>query len=370
MLIMRKFFIGLLILFLPLLFINEGLSSSNTYFIEKIKCYSESTSSAKAKEDAIKKAEKEALKKLFARLNVNQENINFINSEVLARVVDSIRVSDEVLTATKYSSTVDILFNKEFIDYYLNQYHIKNGEIIEKKYLYIPILKVDDNYYNLVNNIWRDKTLLNIEDLQLRGFELPHGFNVLNQNPINDVLINKKTLEFPDYNNFLELLKEHKSNVLVFSIAEYFKESDNVEITLKEVLTDNISETKLNLFNKENLAYEDLMSDASYKTIKFFFKKNLSNVSNQQTNNTKKVDESKLKVYILQSDLQDAVFMSNLLKSLSFITNSKLDYQTTKESCFDIEVNIDQEKLFSAFKENGILMQFKNSKYYLIYIGM
>lgn len=370
MLIMRKFFIGLLILFLPVLFISEGLSNSNTYLIEKVKCYSESTSSASAKEDAIKKAEKEALKKLFARLNVNQENINFINSEVLARVVDSIRVSDEVLTATKYSSTVDILFNKEFIDYYLNQYHIKNGEIIEKKYLYIPILKVGDNYYNLIDNIWRDKTLSNIEDLNLKGFELPQNFAILNQNPINHVLIDKKTLEFPDYNNFLELLKEHRSNVLVFSIAEYLKQGDNVEITLKEVLTDNMTETKLNLFNKENLAYEDLMNDASYKILKFFFKEKLSNNSNQKTNTAKEVDKSKLKVYVLQSDLQDAVFMNNLLKSLSFISNLKLNYQTTKESCFDIEINIDQEKLFSAFKENGILVQLKNNKYYLIYMGI
>ena len=367
---MRKFFTNLIIFVAPFLFINKSLSNSNLYLIEKVKCYSESTSAAKAKEDAIKKAEKDALKRLFARLNVNQENINFINSEILARVVDSIRVSDEVLTATKYSSTVDILFNKEFIDYYLNQYHIKNGEVIEKKYLYIPILKVGNNYYNLIDNIWRDKTVSNIEDLQFKGIELPHNFSVLNQNPINHVIINKQSIDFPDYSSFLELLKEHKANVLVFSVAEYFVDSDSVGITLKEVLTDNVTETKLNLFNKENLAYEDLISDASYKVLQFFFKTKLTKKINKSNNDTKKEDDNKLKVYVLQSNLQDSIFMGNLLKSLSFITSSNLNYQTIKESCFDIETNVDQEELFSLFKENGVLMQFKNSKYYLVYTGI
>ena len=133
MLVMRKIFINLVIFIAPFLFLSNGLSAQNKYLVEKVKCYSESTSAAKAKEDAIEKAEKEALKELFKRLNVNQNNISFINSEVLNRVVDSIRVSDEVLTATKYSSTVDILFNKDFVSYYLDQYHIRNGEVIEKK---------------------------------------------------------------------------------------------------------------------------------------------------------------------------------------------------------------------------------------------
>lgn len=368
---MKKFFVSSLIFFVvPFLFINKGLSDYNLYLVEKIKCFSESTSSAAAKEDAIKKAEKDALKKLFARLNVNQENINFINSEILSRVVDSIRVSDEVLTATKYSSTVDILFNKEFVDYYLNQYNIKNGEIIEKKYLYIPILKVGDNYYNLVDNIWREKTLSNIDDLRFKGIELPHNFAILNQNPINHVLIDRKVLESPEYNNFLEVLKEHKSNVLVFSIAEYFSDSDSMEITLKEVLTDNVTETKLNLFNKENLTYEELVNDASFKVMQYFFKTRLENKTLQRIENKKEENNGKIKIYILQTDLHDAVFMSNLLKSLSFIKSVNLSYQTIKESCFDVEINIEQEKLFSAFKENGILMQFKNSKYYLVYTGI
>lgn len=373
---MRKAFCGLLIFILPFLVTNISVSAnvdvSDVYLIENIKCKAESTSATNAKDVAIKEAEKEALKKLFDRLKVSQENVKFINSEVLSRIINSIHVSDEVLTATKYSSTVDIQFNKEFVNYYLNEYGIKYGGVIKKKYLYIPILKVGNQYYNLLDNIWRDKTFDSLKEIKFSGFELPNNFNMLDQNPLNHVIIDKNSIEETDYNDFLELLKEHKSNTLVFVIAEYSKDNDNVEVTIKEVLTDNVSETKLNMFNKENLSYEDLMGDASLQILMYFFETNPERDSDNKNyvKIQEKVIDTDMKIHMVQSDINDVVFMFNLLRSFSFITECKISYQTLKETCFDVKTSGDINRLYSMFKENGILLQFRNSKYYVVYTGL
>ena len=150
MLEVKKVFLKISVCFaLPFFLLNNGVCAENIYLVEKIKCQAESTSSASAKNVAMEKAQKEALVKLFDRLKVNQENIKFINSEILTRIVESISISDEELTPTRYSGVVDVYFNQEFVEYYLNQYNIKNGEVMQKKYLYIPILKEGNTYYNL-----------------------------------------------------------------------------------------------------------------------------------------------------------------------------------------------------------------------------
>ena len=77
-----------------------------------------------------------------------------------------------------------------------------------------------------------------------------------------------------------------------------------------------------------------------------------------------------MKVYTLQSDINDVIFMTNLLNSLSFVKKVILNYQTTKESCFDMEVNAEQEELYSLFRQNGILLQYRDSRYYLVYMGL
>ena len=77
-------------------------------------------------------------------------------------------------------------------------------------------------------------------------FSMPSGLGIywitsavvrtIQQVAVNKQL-DKKSIEETDYNSFLELLKEHNSNTLVFVIAEYSKDNDNVEVTIKEVLT-------------------------------------------------------------------------------------------------------------------------------------
>ena len=357
-------------LFFILLLGNKAISEENIYLIENINCFAESTNSAEAKNIAIERAERNAMEILFDRLKINKENVKFITSEVLNRVVDSIRISDEVLTNTKYSSKIDVYFNKEFINYYLNQYNIKNGGVIEKKYLYIPVLKVDNDYFTLMDNIWRDYTVKNINRINSNDVDISNRFNVINQNPANDILINKKSIENPNYNDFLTVLKEQNSNVLIFSIAEYIKNGDNVEITLKEVIPEGIVETKLNMFNKENYDYNELIEDASLKLLQYFIKKNLVNNENKKNENISNKNDNIIRACILQSDINDIVFMKNMFYTLTFVKNFKVIHQTTKESCFDIEIDVDQEKIYSLFKENGILAHFKNNVYYLVYIGM
>lgn len=369
--IIKNVFIFILVSFLNIIgvFANEINFVVDNIQVEKI-----STTGKEAKDIAIIEGQRKGLATVFERLGLKKENLKFISNDILSQMVDSIQISDEVISSTKYSGMLLINFNQEFIDFYVKQLGMKVGQVLPTKYLYIPIFKNGDSYMLLSDeNTWRNATVDAILENKYNHIIL------LNNNPANEALIKKDKIDNPNYNDFSSILKNQGANVVMFSIVEYKKETDVLEINLKELNAEELKEINLNLFNKEKLTYEGLFADGANKVliyIKNMLEKNTNNnAENSNKDNNINAENQGLNENIMQfeasllfTDLNELNFFKEVLKSLSFIENYKIKSISTKEMVVDIKLNVYLEEAYNLFKEQNILMKLKDNKYYLIYL--
>lgn len=365
--ITKKVFIFVLVGFLNIMVVS---ANENNFIVDNIQVEKISATGKEAKDVAIIEGQRKGLAIVFERLGLKKENLKFISNDMLSQMVDSIQISDEVISSTKYSGILLINFNKEFIDFYIKKLGMKNGQILQTKYLYIPILKVNDSYMLLsAENVWRNSTVDAI-------LENKYGHIVLlNNNPANEAIIKKDKIENPIYNDFSSMLKTHNANTIMFSIVEYKKEADVLEIKLKELNAEELKEINLNLFNKEKLTYENLFADAANKVLIY-----VKNMLGENQNNTSEniVSENKEQVLnektnkfeasMLFTDIHELNFFKEVLKNLSFIENYTIKSITTKEMIVNINLKVYLEEAYNLFKEQNILMKLKDNKYYLIYL--
>lgn len=373
---MRKLEFLFLFIFCIILNCYTSFASEDKYRVDNIRISAESINSSKAKDLAIQNGEREALKILFKNLNVDESNSRFITLDMLTQMVESIQISNEVLSNTKYSAILTVIFNKNFVHYNLDNLGLnKKNSVITEKYLYIPILKQENKYFVMNDNIFGEKT---IQAKDIIAFENRIDFSklnisILNNNPLNAAIFTVGNIDEIGYDNLAELLKIHNSNAAIFSIAEYSKDTDSINVVLREYFADSVAETKLNMFNAEKLTYEDLIADVAKETFKYILKTKITNFSKYDKFDERFSEYSntgELDVVIFQKDLNELVFFENLLKNLSFIKSSFLKNLTTKEAVFNIKINVNFNELTSLFKENGILFQLKNGRYYLVYVGL
>lgn len=370
---MRKLVYAFIFLFNILLFSNCFAMEIN-YIIDRVKVEQTSTTAKVAKESAILNGQKKALEQLFERLNINKENLKFITNEMLAQMIESIQITDEVFSTIKYSSVLMVSFNKDFVNFHLNNLNIKPKKIIDSVYLYIPILKEDNNYSIIKKaNIWRDASAEIFLDKQFIDIIL------LNNNPVNETILTKEKITTGSYDDFSTLLKSHKANIVVFTIAEYKKESDSIEITFKEINALDTTEIKLNLFNKEKLNREDLFADGAEKLLIYMNDVADKNRKKVEYNNSTNKSQAKmvsdfnkdkeLDIYVLFKDMNEFVFLKNVLKNLNFIDISTLKYVSTKEALFNVKLNVFVEELYTLLRDQNLLLKLKDGKYYLVYLG-
>lgn len=370
---MRKLVYTFIFLFNILLF-SDCFAMEVNYIIDRIKVEQTSTTAKIAKESAILNGQRQALEKLFERLNINKENLKFITTEMLGQMIESIQITDEVFSTIKYSSVLMVSFNKDFVNFHLNNLNIKPKKILDSVYLYIPILKENNNYSIIQKaNVWRDATVEAFLDKQFPDIIL------LNNNPVNETILSKEKITNGNYDDFSTLLKSHKSNIIVFSIAEYKKESDSIEITFKEINALDSTEIKLNLFNKEKLNTNDLFFDGGEKLLVYMNDIAEKNRKKVEYNNSKNTNQAKMitdfnkdkeiNIYVLFKDMNEFVFLKNVLKNLNFIDLATLKYVSTKEALFNLKLNIFVEELYTLLRDQNLLLKLKDNKYYLVYLG-
>ena len=134
---------------------NSKANNNNIYVISDIPVSYKSTDAKKAKEEAIKIAQREALKELFKRGGINADYTKYIDDSTIAEMVETIKISNEIITKQSYSSNLTILFNKEFINFNLKKLGIGRNIVKDDVYLYIPLFEEDNGKISiLTDNLW------------------------------------------------------------------------------------------------------------------------------------------------------------------------------------------------------------------------
>ena len=343
----------------------------NLYLVRNIEVYSKSDNATNAKQTAIKEAQRKALTTIFERATIDTQYTKYVSDQILSDMIESIRIKDEIITKNSYSSKVNILFNKKFLNFHLKKLNIGVGKTTDDVVLYIPIF--DDDSVEKIDiagqkdMVWYKSAYKTFFDKKYENIYL-----IDNYSSTNTVLLDEKKLKDPKYDDYFTLLKKYASNVIIIGTAEYDKHDDVVTVYLKEIDANNITEKRLTFFNKESIEHNDFLAEASQKVMEY-----INNMLTQrrlakngdEKNLAKYLVDKSLDLIIIIPNLKEYVYLKNLLTNLPFIKKYETIEMTTKMAKVKVYYRGDENEIISMFSNKGFNLIDKNGQYFINYKG-
>jgi hypothetical protein len=348
------------------------VSGGKKYTIDNIKIYSKSDNASIAKELALKDGERTALKELFGRIGINKSYTKYINDGIIADMVATIKISDEVITNDSYSGIITVVFDTEFVRYNLDNLGIKAGKVINDVILYIPIFIDDNDSINILDNSnsWYQAAYnrffeSNFEDIFIIDNYSLSNSGLLNKNKITGTI---------DYMSFETLFIKYASNVVLISLAKYNKNSDSVDIVLKEINAENTGEKVLNYLNKGGLPKDKFIENASTQLFDFISRaQKAKKAANYSIGNLPDMAEDKLAqnnyVDLLVSipNLREFVFIKNLIIHFNFIKSIEILELTRETASIRVYYICNENELVYMFRVKNFDLNYRNGQHFLSY---
>lgn len=354
--------------------INNTLASSKNdlYMVKNIPVNATADNATKAKDMALKSGQRKALKTLFQKGKIDENYTKFIHDNTITEMVESIRVMDEIMTDTSYSSKLTIFFSKEFLNFNLKKLSIGVNKITDNMFLYIPLFEDENGKIDFIDskNTW-------YESAYNEYFENTDKYaNIViidNYNLSNSALFPQKNINSLNYNSFQTLLTKYNSNTVILSIAKYVKHRDVVEIIFKEIDAEKIDEKMLNFSNKNNLIKEDLIKEASIKTLEFLNNDSQTRMLESRKNQkelAKLKTDNFIDVFFIIPNIQDFVYIKNLIKNLDFITKCDTLQLTTKMANLRLHFKGNESEIVPLLLTKGFTINEKYGKTFINYEGL
>ena len=175
-------------------------------------------------------------------------------------MIETFSIEEEKFINQDYNVTLGVSFNKRKIFNYLEKRNVYPSQIINKKFLFIPIL-IDEKINDLLifsNNPIYDNWNTNIKAYDLIEYLLP-------SEDLEDLSLIKKNLNNIETYDFGEIVKKYDLNNYIVSLI--FKSNNEIKVLSKiyngknEIIKNN-SFQNLNLNNNEdlNILIENLKS--------------------------------------------------------------------------------------------------------------
>jgi hypothetical protein len=343
--------------------------AENVYTVRDVSVSYSSTDAKKAKEEAIKIAQRQALKLLFRRAGIDDTHTRFLDDSMISQIVESIRIADEVITKESYSSKMTILFNKEFINFNLKRLNIGANVVKDEVYLYIPIFEDKNGKINLLDgdDIWYKAAYDNYFENNYENIFIIDNYSLSNAG-----LISKNKLKDIKYDLFRTLLKKYESDIIILAVAKYNSRTDSIDINLKKIDAENIDERNLNFLNRNNSTEEELIREASIRTLELVNTESQTRMMEMRKDNDgleKIKKNSFIDVYIVITNLKDYVYVKNLINNLDFIDKYETLEMTSKMATIRLHYKIDESEIISLFADRGFILTSRSGKNFLVYRG-
>lgn len=368
----KKFLLVYFLLFCVFSNKLKAKQANDIYMIKNIPVYAISDNATKAKDIALKDGQRKALKTLFEKGGINIEYTKFINDSLISEMIETIKVVDEIITNTSYSSKLTILFNKEFLNFNIKKIFIGVGNITDNMFLYIPLFKNNDGSINIMDskNTW-------YESAYNEYFENSSKYTNIaiidNYSLSNAGLLSNKILKNLNYDLFQTLLSKYNSNTVIVSLATYNKVDDLIEINFKEIDAENISEKILNFSNKDNLSSEELTKEASIKTLEFLNNESQTRILEARKNEKELAKLKKnnyIDLYYIIPNIKEYVYIKNLINNLDFITKYETLQLTNKIANIRLYYKGDESEILPLFNNKGFSIKTKYNKLFIDYQGL
>lgn len=335
--------------------------------VKDIPVYAKSDSAQKAKKIALEEGQRKALKSLFQKGGIDQSYTKFIPDNIISEMIESIKVTDEIITKDSYSSNITILFNKTFINFNLKKLNIASGKITDNYFLYIPLLedKNGNKKFLIPDSLWYNTAYTEFfeNEEKYKNIVLIDNYDLANTGIFNK----NKPIE---YNTFKTLLTKYNSNTIIVATARYIENKDIVEIDFEEIDAENHTKKILNFSNNEGLNKEDLLISASKKTLDFLNGESEDRIIKARKNGKEKERKNTyIDVFYVMKNLDDYSYIISLIENLDFITKYDTLQLTTKIVNLRLYYNCNESELVPLFSNKGFNINTRYKKNFLEYQG-
>ena len=354
-----KFFISVFfIIFLNLKVSISGTSQDKIFEVKNISVSAESTSSSKAKEIAILKAQEKGFKNLMNKmlLESEYEKIENIKIDKILEFVNAIEIQNEKTTSSKYIGNLTIIFSENKILRYLNNNNIQFTSLKSKPLLILPIYKFGGvTYLWEKKNIWRNVWITNSNNDGLIPIKSAEGkfsdFIYFNQDKA--VKKNLKNLEL--------LAKSHNTTGVLIAILKkkYNRDKSKILFNLNLSIyrfdgekTKSFEDT-IEIYSNE---YSDkILNDAKSKVETFV---------NQQWKTANIITSQKKfeKITVLFNNLNDWINIKKTISNMSIIDKFNVKNFSHNKAIIFLSFSGSLKQLKVAFKQSDLDFDLNNKK--------
>ena len=200
-------------------------------------------------DDGFRKAFLELIYKSTKSSDYNK--IEIINLNEIKSMIETFSIEEEKFINQDYYVTLGVSFNKRKIFDYLEKKNIYPSQIINEKFLFIPIM-IDEKIDDLL--IFSNNPIYNNWNTNIKAHELIKY--VLPSEDIEDLNLIKKNLDNIETYDFSEITKKYSLNNYIISLI--FKSNNEIRVLSKifngkkEIIQNN-SFQNLNIKNIEDL---------------------------------------------------------------------------------------------------------------------
>ena len=346
----QKFlYIFFLVLAVNLSFFSTNKVNAKAFIIEEIEI-SEKLENNFNKDILINKGFKKAFKELMGKL-IQSKDLNKtkdIKINKIKSMIETFSIKEEKFINKAYNLNLGVSFNKKKIFNYLDSKNIFPAQIIEEKFLFIPIIIDQSNTDLLVfsnNPIHKNWQEENNKNYLINYILISEDLEDLN-------LIKDNYLELENY-NFEEIIKKYFLNNSI--IALFFKDENQIKVLSKI----NIKEKKviksnsfkdIDLKNPDNL--KELINNLKVIYEDFWKENNLINtsiklplliqVNNKDFNLSSKFDETLDKIDLINNYsiikfnkdfiIYKVIFNGTTKKFINIMNNQNYNFDTQKKT--------------------------------------
>ena len=250
----KKLYIFFCILSLIIFFFSTEKVIAKSFEINDIeisKPFKKDFDKNKVINDGFRKAFLELIYKLTK--SSDYKKIEIFNINEIKSMIETFSIQEEKFVNKVYHVTLGVSFNKKKIFNYLETKNIYPAQIINKKFLFIPII-IDENINGL--SIFSNNPIYKNWNSNIKTYELIEY--LLPSEDLEDFNLIKKNLDSIETYDFNEIVKKYYINNYIVSLI--FKSNKEIRVLSKiynekkEIIKNN-SFQNLNLDNDEDLDF-------------------------------------------------------------------------------------------------------------------
>tara|TARA_B100000767_G_C19691467_1_gene504200 strand:- start:163 stop:1224 length:1062 start_codon:yes stop_codon:yes gene_type:complete len=345
----KVLYIFFLVLAVNLSFFSTNKVNAKAFLIEEIEI-SEKLENNFNKDILINKGFKKAFKELMGKL-IQSKDLNKtkdIKINKIKSMIETFSIKEEKFINKTYNLNLGVSFNKKKIFNYLDSKNIFPAQIVEEKFLFIPIIIDQSNTDLLVfsnNPIHKNWQEENKKNYLINYILITEDLEDLN-------LIKDNYLELENY-NFEEIIKKYSLNNSI--IALFFKDENQIKVLSKinikekKVIKSN-SFKNIDLKNPDNL--KELINSLKVIYEDFWKENNLINtsiklplliqVNNKDFNLSSKFEETLDKIDLINNYsiikfnkdfiIYKVIFNGTTKKFINIMNNQNYNFDTQKKT--------------------------------------